>query len=151
MEPINWHTMTPEQHDRVIAEKVMNWQEKECDGEHGEVSGGWFCTKCGRDGNWGDEMSHLELPPRYTTSMDAAWLVVQEMVKGYQQDEGHPQFEAFADLMLASSEWDSSSAYSEIYPACEIFAIAAQWTPEAICIATLHACGYEVLTEEVKP
>jgi hypothetical protein len=50
-------------------------------------------------------------------------------------------------LMLASSEWDSSSAYSEIYPACEIFAIAAKWTPEMIGIAALRALGYEVLTE----
>jgi hypothetical protein len=151
MEIINWRTMTPTQRDTLIAEKVMGWQERQCDGEHGEVAGGWFCTKCGHNGNWGEGFTHTELPPRYSQSMDDAWLVLQAMVKHYQQSAGkdiNPQFEAFADLMLASSEWDSSSAYSEIYPACEIFAIAAKWTPEMIGIAALRALGYEVLTEE---
>lgn len=121
MELINWRAMTPGQRDQLMVEKVLGYS---------------FAQE------------YRAKIPRYSTSLDAAWLLLQEMVKRYQQDKGDSQFEAFADLMLANSEWDSSSAYSEIYPACEIFAIASKWTPDAICIAMLRAFDYEVLTEE---
>jgi hypothetical protein len=142
---INWRTMTPMQRDDLIHEKVFGHQRQTATHTSRTHAGDSFSYSVTSWQTGGPDT------PRYTRSMDAAWLVLQAMVKHYQQSAGkdiNPQFEAFADLMLASSEWDSSSAYSEIYPACEIFAIAAKWTPEMIGIAALRALGYEVLTEE---
>ena len=148
MEPIKWHALTPEQRNALIAEKVMNWQERQCDGEWAEVSGGWFCTKCGHDGNWGDSFEHAELPPRYSQSMDAAWLVLQNMVERYEQKA--QQFFDFAGYMFDASGWDRTEIHGDVYPGFHVCIMAAQWTPDAICIAALRAMGYAVLTEEAK-
>ena len=127
---IKWSELTPEQKDRIIAEKVMNWQEKQCDGEHGEVSGGWFCTKCGREGNWGEDFYHAELPPRYTTSLDAAWLGVERVTQAPQSQEEALQFRStrFMFWFEQSNLWTHTR----------------EEAANALCVAALRACGVEV-------
>lgn len=73
---IKWNDLTPEQRDRLVAEKVMGWVDHICeDGTLHEVEGGWECGKCGLTGDWNNfdnHASHLELPPKYTQDMNAA-------------------------------------------------------------------------------
>lgn len=135
MEPIKWHKLTPAQRDAEIHEKVMGHARKTATHTSKTRAGDSFSYNITSWQTGGPDT------PRYSRSLDDAWLVLQEMVK-------HSQFEEFVNHMFANSEWDSSSAQSEIYPASAMFILAAQWTPESICVAALRALGYEVVIEE---
>lgn len=77
---VSWNTLTPEQRNALVAEKVMGWKPGICDGSMGEQPcspDGWFCQKCGEEGYWGDDFEHEEIAPRYTQSMDLAWKIVE--------------------------------------------------------------------------
>lgn len=82
---MNWYEMTPEQRDALIAEKVMEWQPKECNpdpkqmvvGMLDEKSYGYACYKCGSHGRVDKKYyKHLEATPRYSTDMNAAWKII---------------------------------------------------------------------------
>lgn len=141
MEPIKWHALTPAQRDEIIHEKVFGHERKTATHTSKTRAGDSFSYNITSWQTGGPDT------PRYSQSMDAAWLVLQEMVKRKQ-----PKFQPFAlfvEAMLAASGWDNASAYSEIYPAYEIFMMAAvRWTPETFCIAALRALGCEVVIED---
>lgn len=141
-EPIRWQQLTPEQRNALIAEKVMRWQGKPCDGEWAELSGGWFCTKCGYDGNWGDGFAHTELPPRYTQSMDAVWPVL--LSAAY-----HTPSEKSSSLQKLAHELFNCGMIDDLHDLNPYWVLGLMqgWTPEFLCIACLRACGYEVINE----
>jgi hypothetical protein len=157
---IQWHTMTPEQRDRLVAEKIMSWQPVMCKAVDPDINrytwlewndDSQWCMWCGVRETWasGNEIEHRALPhPAYTQSMDSAWQVLQEMVRRHNKDGRTKDFMQFAENMLEVGGWDSSDAWAEIYPAHEIFTMAAKWTPEAICIAALKVVGVDL---EVQP
>src|SRR5947209_2334851 len=60
----------------------MGWQPMPCNGTLAEIESSWRCMSCGLEGDWdafSAFMNHVALPPRYSESMDAAWLVVRGM------------------------------------------------------------------------
>jgi hypothetical protein len=146
-ETIQWAALTPEQRNLLIAEKIMGWDATQpCTGTFLPLDpepDGLYCPKCGAEICWGDdEEHHTPLPPHYSESMDAAWMVLQEIVRRPKQDGAiNDAFGKFADAMLYE---DNHDAFSEIFPAYQIFSMAAEWTPERICIAALKAVGCEV-------
>lgn len=141
MEPINWSALTPAQRNEEIHEKVMGHARKIATHTSRTRAGDSFSYNVTSWQTGGPDT------PRYSQSMDAAWTVLQEMAKR-KQPKFQP-FTLFVEAMLTASGWGNASAWSEIYPAYEIFMMAAvRWTPEIICVAALKGCGYEVLTEE---
>jgi hypothetical protein len=151
-EPIDWNALTPGQWNRLVAEKVMGWTEQPCDLDaHPEMElaiysdGFACCPRCGVYDHIGS-LEHGSIPPPpYSTSMDAAWLVLLKLVGDFEQwsDKGPATdaLDAFADELLRHGY---SYADDEIYPAIEVFAIIKTWTPERIGLAALRAVGVEV-------
>src|SRR5450631_2155378 len=77
---MKWSAMTPEQRNALVAEKVMGWTPKECNGEIGEQPispDGWACQKCQYRGYWGDDTTHAEVPMRYSEHIYCAWQIVE--------------------------------------------------------------------------
>jgi hypothetical protein len=64
--------------DREVAEKVMGWAPCDPEDKNGIGDGMWQCA-CGATGNWSDqELNHY---PPYSTSIEAAWTVVEQVRK----------------------------------------------------------------------
>ena len=140
-EAIKWAELTPQQRDTLVAEKIMGWRATPCDGEQGEQpisSDGWFCLKCGYDGNWGDSFEHMELPPRYTTRLDAIKQLRQRMAERFPLLNLH---------LIAFTYHRCYAAFAEEYP-YENW----EWAEgngehcmeEAICKAALKVCKWKV-------
>ena len=126
---INWNTLTPDERDRVVAEKVMGWQAKPCDGEMGELptsSDGWFCQSCGYSGDWGDGFEHEEVPDRYTRSLDIAWKIVEH----FKNSNGWIVF---------------CENIAQIATSKEITSVLWYLSAEVICVAALRTCDFEVV------
>lgn len=126
--------------DDAVHEYVMHEdRHKECDGEMLDYAQRWQCHLCGFSGDYthmDDWYGHRQMPPHYSTSWDAAWLVYQEMRK-------HGENGVFeAALMAYYTEYDYHN--DEMYPAQQFFDIIDAWTPERLCIAALKSCNVEV-------
>jgi Phage ABA sandwich domain len=139
-EVIDWNSLSPERRDTLIAEKIMRWHPEECKPESYQVVANldsYRCYKCGKHAPIeSGYYYHLQKTPRYSTSMDAAWLIVERMTQLREPVYGSP-FRIFtmelrnqADRHLHESDW--------------IYNFFLSLTPEAICIAALRACGIEV-------
>lgn len=134
MEPINWRAMTPYQRNALIAEKVMGRR---------IVKDEWVYWLVERtDGTGTEEI------PRYSQSLDAAWLLWTKLAEG---DDGKA-FVRQCKFMCAWTEDDDVEHYDwRTYNAYRPFLEIGDMpnvTAERICIAMLRAFGYEVLTEE---
>lgn len=130
-ETIYWKTLTPEQRNEIVAEKVMGWVPKECDGEIGAQSispDGWFCQKCGVKGGWGDEFTHEERARPYSQHIGIAWLIVRHFTVGVTLE-----YIPGRDCTCKISGTISEPVYG-----------IAENPAEAICIAALRACDIDV-------
>jgi hypothetical protein len=140
---MKWDALSAEERNRLVAEKVMNWQAKECESNLIEVDYGWECSVCGLSGDWGNDFNrfsaHLALPPRYTQSLDAAWLVLQKVAAQFDEQAAYMDevFEYFRDELFCCSG-------DEIYPATRLLLRMAEWTPEHICKVALRATGISI-------
>lgn len=176
-EAICWKALTPEQRDRCVAEKVMGWTEQLCDLDaHDGMelaiydSGDAYCPRCHAYG-YIDDLEHgIIPPPRYTQSMDAAWLIVEKMVArmGYE----NIGFKWIGPLFKPEHVYLSSSQHSnrnitwhfdytqvggfDIGRPCwyvkmshegHYWWIMADTTQDAICLAALQYCGVEIETK----
>ena len=136
MEAIDWKTLTAEQRDILVAEKIFNWKQKECEGEIGELptsSDGWSCQRCGHSGYWGDDNAHQEIAKHYSTNIGAAWLIVGKMRNDYDGSwlmtiEPHDLKPNLVTIFIGSNSYSCKHAFMA----------------EAICIAALRAVGCEV-------
>jgi hypothetical protein len=128
---IEWKSLTPEQRNALVAEKVMGWQPKECDGEIDEqpVSpDGWFCQKCGVRGFWGDDFIHEERPKRYSECVDQALAAAET-------------FTSVFSLTYTRDQCYVCKLYDAHY---SVHCGASKHAAEAICIALLLFRGIEV-------
>jgi hypothetical protein len=148
-----WTKMDGHARDSLVAEKLFGWQSKPCDLEEtdGELtiydSGDACCPRCGVYEHINDFAHGFTVPPHYTTSMDAAWLVVEKLkseewfdnlelvyVKRNQRRDTEYIRVNFCfrnGTNAGKGPWDHS--YAE-----------AATAPEAICLAALRAIGVEV-------
>jgi hypothetical protein len=157
-EIIQWASLTRRQRDELVAEKVMHLQRVLCPSQgqdHNDDNlaynrdfGYWRCRTCNAHSQSEEDelFQHgmvFDALPRYSESLDAAWLVLQELVKHPRDQDGslNDALGKFADTML---DEDYHDAFSEIFPAYEVFIMAAKWTPERICIAALKAVGVDL-------
>ena len=141
-EVIQWAKLTPEERDRLVAEKVMGWDPNApCTGRWVPLDpepDGLYCTGCGAEIGWGTKewADHHDQPraKAYTQSMDLAWEVLKEI-------------DAHHDEIMASFAYHLKCQYAtpEGYDTFEAnLAQLAQWTPERICIAALRAFGVKI-------
>ena len=64
--------------DELVARRVLGWTpDRTCPGEIVQVPGGWRCRACGKMGNEGEPTEHRERPPRSSTSIVAAWRLLE--------------------------------------------------------------------------
>lgn len=146
MEPIHWHALTPAQRDEVVHEKVFGHERTIKHFLAPDYSHVWSIGEHYKINSYQTWQTGGPHTPCYSRSLDDAWLVLQEMVSRRKTDER--TFVLFADQLfdMASQRADDadwSAAWGD-------YILAAQWTPEAICVAALRALGYEVVIEEVK-
>lgn len=157
-EPIIWADLTAREKTEHIVRDVMRWKYfPEWDIAHtarwaldGEVSWPYAFWNGPRDGvcvfyTYGE---HAQ-PFNPLESMNDAWAVfLHTMEQHCPADhqwfgQDFPSFRAFVETLMG----DFDCAYNdEIYPGQAIFPEIAKWTPEIICIASLRACGLEIVT-----
>lgn len=125
---INWSTLTSDEQDRIVAEKIMGWQAKICDYVDYEPisSVTWQCRSCGYCGRWDDDFEHEELPSHYTRSMDAAWKIAEH----FKNSNGWIVF---------------CENIAQIATSKEITSVLWYLSAEAICVAALRTCDFEVV------
>lgn len=153
-EAIKWRELTAEQRDALIHEKVMS-QSLMCDTQlmvtkchNPNISipfYTWNCPACDYMGSGNappHENSHLsKLPvPYYTTSMDAAWMIVEKM-----KEAKWGAFCCELDGVLTGHRWDTArdKPYVTWFEQF-LYSLNA----EGICIAALLACGAQVDTQQ---
>jgi hypothetical protein len=134
-EPIKWSAFTSEQRDALIAERVIGWVPQECDGSISWDHGIWRCLECGTDGTRHETTMHTIPVPHYTTSMDAAWLVVEKM-KEAGRNNG----------LFVPWQYHLSYLYGRPSYRDTLYDLNA----EGVCIAALRAVGLQV-EYEVQP
>src|SRR5687767_7725745 len=139
---MKWSEMSPEQRDRLVAEKVMQWVEEPCKLDDGhpdiaEIEGFWECRTCGFQGDWGENgvpqiHNHIALPPKYSQSLDEVWKIVQS--------------ESFNNAVLQYRTEDSRIPSLKPVYFCqlnrvngEFFTAFAKTPQDAICLAALSA------------
>ncbi len=121
---MNWEEMTPEQRDVLVAEKVMGH-------ETGEMPSGTLMM-------WNDS-GLMEEIPRYTQSMDVAWLVVR-MMNNSDSPTFH-SYQGYADFIDALEKIVGSNLFFDLFY-CD--KDGDHLTPERICKAALEAVGVDV-------
>lgn len=150
---MNWNEMSPRERDALVAEKVMGWK------RYAAVSRGnrvvviaeklgdcWHIhSRSQRDpGTWeatDDPLTETWNLKRYTTSISAAWEVVEKM-----REEGL----LFEIGSRVSEGWYAMTMHADYRscPECDGPYDLPYWhaptAPEAICLAALRAKGVEV-------
>lgn len=144
-EPITWASLTPEQRDELVAEKIFGWQPVQCPGNSDDVYcdeyNDYGCAKCGAYAPHGQALVHEIIPPEYSyQNMNAIKLLRQRMA------ELHP----LLNLHLFVYTYNRCYAAFSLEPPVDND----EWSEgngehcmeDAICLAALRACG--VLIEE---
>ena len=125
------HIKRAEITDQFLHERVMGVPEQPlCDASITWDHGIWCCGECGTDGTRHESTVHHTPVPRYTTSMDAAWTLL-ERFHSYQM-VAVPKAKHFEVDVFAGNGKDTWGAVSH------------QSLQDAICIAALRSVGVEV-------
>lgn len=132
---MNWAGMTPIERDSLIAAKVTGWESKECNpgpkdmvvGLLDEKSHGYACYKCGNHGRLDKNYyRHLELMPRYSTDISAAWQIA----------------ERFDEVIV--SKHVPGNYHCELYRGTASCRAVAKTAQEAICLVALRLIGVDI-------
>ena len=135
-EPIKWSEMTPDQRDALVHLKVMS---NICTGKAGKhqriyadgtpPTSWWYCSGCAK--RWPEDPGEhsADIPPHYTTDMNAAWLVVEK----FKQD-GRGGYEFIQWQYHLGNLYGRPSYRDTLY----------DLNPEGVCIAGLRAVGVEI-------
>lgn len=140
---VQWAKLTPEQRDRLVAEKVMGWQKKPCpmigrsweeaDPIGNDDTWSWQCRSCfvtfDHSSDW-DVIEHAPMRDylQYSQRMDAAMKIIarfQEVHIFYLKQRSQ-QYRVLIELASSSHVVTMNSL------------------SEAICVAALRAYGMEV-------
>lgn len=139
---IKWSELTSDQRDGLMTEKVFRWQWIPAGryGPHVKEGTNWLLPENGLSGiksdlsaGWitiaEDRLIPRNWIPHYTTSLDAAWLIVEKM-----KEDGRNN-----GLFV---QWQYHLAY--LYGRPSYRDTLYDLNAESICIAALKACGVEV-------
>ncbi len=140
---MNWETMTPEQRDTLIHTEIMKRTQEPChDGQLDPYMGGYWQCSCGWVSDFfiGNGTTDHTIPiPRYTQSMDAAWLVVR-MMNNSDSPTFH-SYQGYANFIDALEKIVGSNLFFDLFY-CD--KDGDHLTPERICKAALQAKGVEI-------
>ena len=132
---IKWSLLSPEDRDRLVAEKIMGWQPVQCD-EDVELTvyddGDAWCPRCHAREHINSFDHDIIPPPAYTRSLDAAWQIAElerfshvELMRYSIGDVIDPAYKYDCRLITNGEAFHSFG-----------------YTPqEAICLAALRAAG----------
>ena len=85
-------------HEKFLGKKL----ESPCSGE--QCSSGdesyWYCSKCGRDGNWGEPFAHPELVPDYAGDWKLVPVMLAELNRLGYELEMHFFRDGSANVMI---------------------------------------------------
>lgn len=140
---MKWAEMSTEERNALIHEKVMDGRQVQCPNQKPLITYDgyqileWKCSQCGQTGrggaiydrkNGGYIIEHTmpNVPP-YTTSMNAAWLVIKHIAESAGWQEVRPTF--IFRLKLSG---------------VDLLDDLVKLTPDRICFAALKACGVEI-------
>ncbi len=129
--------MTPEEINQLVAEKIMGWTPKPCDLEETQQEwtvyddGYCWCPRCKVREHISTFEHGIIPPPRYSTDMNAAWLVLQHIDEEW--DELIPPFAYNLGVTFATSDGFDTFTLS--------FGQLVRLTPEKICKAVLKTIG----------
>ena len=141
-ESIQWSALTPDQQDRIIAEKIMGVPAI-CSGalhQDSRNSGFWTCDTCAAFGHTAPPASHApEVDiPAYSADLDAAMLVVRKM------NEPHDgKFDRYARFIAELEKIVGSDMFFDLFY-CDPASDDQHLTAERLCVAALRAVGVEV-------
>lgn len=116
MSKLNWSTMSPRERDALVATEVMGWNRREGTGE--------------KDMFRATQFGSTSAFPNYTSSIAAAWEVVETMNKTW-----FVMVERISNHVSPDGRWHCEMGG---YHANESTA------PEAICLSALKAVGVDV-------
>lgn len=131
---VDWASLTPQQRDRLVHERVMGHSlDEPCKGMFWLCTNtqtgayGYQCSICGAYHDVGTEDIHLPPePPLYTAYMNAAWQVVEKITQPPTEPLGLQ-----APNVLFMQWWEHA----------DLWAMSKDEAAEAICMAALRACG----------
>jgi hypothetical protein len=138
---INWQSLTERQRDTLIATHMMGWKQVSVDCPHGDDCD--VCTLYESPDGSVYLLSDQDGVPRYTTSMDAAWLVLSKLKNTDQW--GTFCFELDEILTHHRLNWNLAQK-GQYITWFEQFLAALN--AEAICMAALKAVGYHIELEQ---
>lgn len=155
-ERIAWASMTPEERDLLIAEKVTGWTPPLCRevlNSVGEPHDTWShlfggrlcCAWCGYEAapdafdvdHVVDDSCISTDPPHYSQAMNAAWLVVEHITQ--------PPNSRVAALQMANTR------FAHWFDGAHLWSESAQEASQAICVAALRSLGCEVEVDPARP
>jgi len=113
-EPVKWAELSTEQRNRLVSERVFGYT---------------FAHEA------------LRFLPSYTTSLDAAWLVVREMNKPLLDEITGFYCERYATFVERLEQIVGSDMFFDLFY-CD--AESDHLTPERLCLVALRACGVEI-------
>lgn len=133
---MNYTDMSPQQRNRLIAERVMDWHDMSCPSDEHEVYADyyWQC-RCGWIGPISEPLAHTIPVPRYHEDMAAAWTIIQHIAALPDTPFATVRKKRQFLRMLGLGLCDNPS-----YFAATIQQLAAL-TPETICTAALYVFG----------
>lgn len=131
--PIDVQNMTNDQINAIIA-RLIGWIPIQCTQDE-EVfifpSGAWFCKACGNYSNRSQiAHNHMQGMPRFTSSMDAAMIIVR-MIAAIAPDAEERDWHF---KMTFATQLATAIPHTSL-----VFEAMAYWSPEAIYKAFLHA------------
>lgn len=144
---IKWSELTPTQRDAIIHEKIFGLQVEPCQQpDDDEIT--LSCSACGHrypDSlvEWTDpqevpyipskQKAHTRPIPAYTSSLDAAWQLVERVTRPPQSQEEALQFR--------------STRFMFWFEKANLWACTREEAANELCLAALRACGVEVENE----
>jgi len=146
-----WSDLTNEERNALVAAKVLglnieHWTQDSYEDVDEDGNPVIFSLRTGYV--LADDPLH---PPiaRYTTDWNAAWQVLQRMIKEYHpfRESYHSNqemvFKRFAAALLEDEDWVYDN---KIYPGRSFFPLVLKWSPSKICFAALRA--HKLIYEE---
>ncbi|MBV9772988.1 MAG: hypothetical protein JO040_03520 [Gemmatimonadetes bacterium] len=118
--------------DELVAKRVLGWKRhRRCPGEIAHMPTGWRCRRCGKMGDEGAPTEHEERPPRCSTSIVAAWRVVERFAH-----EGVPVEVSANPTERGPEPWCAVIRMGEVEHTA-----GGETAPAAICRVALKARG----------
>lgn len=148
MDKIIWQQLTPDERNRLIAERIFDWQPVPCPANYGAMTWSeygfqWKCGVCGAGSETFNGFVHgiVNPYPDYVGDLNETWKIVDKIIESHK----------FMSVKIEYAEgWKSETERWQAYLCMinpydgEIVGDSADTPQEAIFLAALKAIGLDV-------